>query len=254
MCQSLYVNLYLALVFRLPTAIMVISHTLSAWIRPLMSPACFLCGQQAGDSGLCDACLTSLPTAGGVRCPICFSTTATVSQCGRCIQRRPNYDRVAAALEYATPVDHLVTGLKYSRDLYAARALAFMLARRLESEPYPDIVLAMPIAPTRMRERGFNQAEEIARYACDVFGLSTSRGIAYRNSAGSPQASLPWRERARNVRGVFECNADIAGKTIAVVDDVLTTGATLDELAAVLKRAGAQSVTGWIVARTPSRR
>lgn len=231
-----------------------ISNTLSAWIRPIMSPACFLCCRPAGDSGLCNACLTSLPGAGGIRCPICASPTATASHCGRCIQRRPNYDHAVAALEYISPVDHLITGLKYSRDLSAARALAFGLARVLEHEPYPDIVLPMPIAPARLRERGFNQAEEIARYACAEFGLSVSHAIAQRTSAGSPQASLPWRERAKNVRGVFSCNANVAGKTIAVIDDVLTTGATLDELAAVLKRAGAHSVIGWIVARTPSHR
>ena len=231
-----------------------ISSTLSAWIRPIMSPVCILCCRPAGDSGLCSACLTSLPIADGNRCPVCASLTATASQCGRCIQRRPNFDRAIAALEYTSPVDHLVTSLKYSRDLAAARALAYMLARVLENEPYPDIVLAMPIAPDRMRERGFNQAQEIARYACAQFGLDLSHGIAKRASARSPQASLPWRERAKNVRGVFSCNADVAGKTIAVVDDVLTTGATLDELAAVFKRAGAQAVVGWIVARTPSQR
>ena len=231
-----------------------ISNTLSAWIRPIMSPACFLCCRPAGDSGLCIACLISLPGADGVRCPICASPAATESPCGRCIQRRPKYDRAVAALEYVSPVDYLIAGLKYSRDLSAARALAFVLARVLEHEPYPDIVLPMPIAPARLRERGFNQAEEIARYACAEFGVSVSNGIAQRSFAGSPQASLPWRERAKNVRGVFNCNADVSGKTIAVIDDVLTTGATLGELAAVLKRAGAQSVTGWIVARTPSRR
>ena len=151
-------------------------------------------------------------------------------------------------------VEHLIAVLKYSRDLSAARALAFMLARVLEHEPYPDVVLAMPIAPTRLRERGFNQAEEIARYACAEFGIRVSHGIARRTSARSPQASLPWRERAKNVRGVFTSDNAVAGKTVAVIDDVITTGATLNELAAVLKRAGAKSVTGWVVARTSPNR
>jgi ComF family protein len=221
-----------------------------------MSPACVLCSRPAGDSGLCLACLTALPSADGVRCPICASPmpTATATLCGRCIQRRPNYDYAVAALEYVSPVDYLVGGLKYSHDLSAARALAFVLARVLEHEPYPDAVLPMPIAPDRMRERGFNQATEIARYACSEFGIRVLPGIAQRTSAGVPQASLPWRERAKNVRGVFKTHSDFAGKTIAVIDDVLTTGSTLDELASVLKRAGARSVTGWIVARTPPHR
>ena len=233
-----------------------IFNTLSGCMRPIVSPACVLCSKPAGDSGLCIACLGALPRADGVRCPVCASPmpTSTATYCGRCIQRRPHYDYAVAALEYASPVDHLIAVLKYSRDLSAARALGFVLARLLEQEPYPDVVLPMPIAPIRLRERGFNQAEEIARYACAEFGISVSRGIAQRTSAGSPQASLPWRERAKNVRGVFTSDNEVAGKTVAVIDDVLTTGATLNELAAVLKRAGATSVTGWIVARTPPHR
>lgn len=233
-----------------------ISNILNAWIRSVASPACVLCNKPAGDSGLCIACLTALPRAEGVRCPVCASPTAsaTATHCGRCIQRRPQYDYAVAALEYTSPVDHLIAVLKYSRDLSAARAMAFVLARILEHEPYPDVVLPMPIAPTRLRERGFNQAEEIARYACAEFGIKVSHGIAQRISAGSPQTSLPWRERARNVRGVFTSNDTVAGKTVAVIDDVLTTGATLNELAVVLKRAGAKSVTGWVVARTSPNR
>ncbi len=227
-----------------------------------MSPACILCSQTAGDSGLCPACLGALPSADGDRCSICASpvpmpipkVAQTTTLCGRCIQHRPSYDYAIAALDYVSPVDYLIGGLKYSRNLSAARALAYVLARILEREPYPDVVLPMPIAPARMRERGFNQATEIARYACAEFGIRPTHSIARRNSAGSPQSSLPWRQRARNVRGVFAVNADVAGKTIAVIDDVLTSGATLNELATVLKRAGAKSVTGWIVARTPPRR
>ncbi len=254
MCQRLRDAQYLPPIFPLSNGRMNIFNTLSARIRRLMSPACFLCGQPAGDSGLCSACLNALPAAGGARCPICALAMVTPSECGRCIQHRPNFDRVVAALEYVSPVDHIITGLKYSRDLSAARALGFALSRILEREPYPDIVMPMPIAAARLRERGFNQAEEIARHACADFRIGLCHGIVQRTAASLPQASLPWRERAGNVRGVFTCNADLNGKTVAVIDDVLTTGATLDELAAVLKRAGARAVIGWIVARTPSQR
>jgi ComF family protein len=173
--------------------------------------------------------------------------------CGRCIRHPPKYDYVISALDYIAPVDFLVADLKYSHNLAAARTLAAQLALRLESEPYPDIVLPMPIAASRLRERGFNQAAEIARHACAAFGLRLSPGIAQRVSAGVSQTALPWADRARNVRGVFRCRVDLAGQTVAVVDDVITTGATLNELASVLKRAGAAKVVGWIVARTPPR-
>jgi len=112
----------------------------------------------------------------------------------------------------------------------------------------------MPIADSRLRERGFNQATEIARHACAQFGLRLPHDIAQRISAGVSQTALPWRDRARNVRNAFRCRTDLTGKTVAVVDDVLTTGATLNELATVLKRAGADKVIGWVVARTPPQR
>ncbi len=233
---------------------MAILKTLASWISPIMPAACILCSATADKSGLCTACLASLPHANGTRCPICALPVPVDSQCGRCIQRLPRFDHIIAALDYAFPVDRLVAGLKYARDLPAARTLAFLLARKLDSEPYPDMVIPMPIAPARLRDRGFNHASEIARYACADFGLRISHDVALRTLARLPQASLPWRERAKNVRGVFRCNIDLSGKTIAVIDDVLTTGATLDELASVLKRSGAREVIGWIVARTPSQR
>ena len=227
---------------------------LGAWFQSFTPRACLLCGAAASDAGLCRACFASLPDVSGPRCPVCASPTPSATQCGRCIKQRPKYDYVVSALDYIAPVDFLVADLKYSHNLAAARALAFPLALRLEREPYPDMVLPMPIAASRLRERGFNQAAEIARYACSEFGLRLSPQLAQRISAGASQTALPWGERAKNVRGVFRCQADLTGKTVAVVDDVITTGATLNELATVLKRAGAEKVVGWIVARTPPHR
>ena len=158
---------------------------------------------------------------------------------------------MVVALDYLSPVDFLITGLKYGRNLAAARVLALPLSQLLEREPYPDIVIPMPIAASRLRERGFNQASEIAHHVCRAFGVDLQERIAQRVSAQQSQTALPFRDRARNVRGAFHCDADLDGKTVAVVDDVITTGATLNELASVLKRAGAKEVVGWIAARTP---
>ncbi len=219
-----------------------------------MPRACLLCDALAGDCGLCPGCQVALPVTSGPRCAVCACPTPTASLCGRCIKRPPKYDYVVSALDYIAPVDFLVADLKYSHNLAAARTLAASLALRLEQEPYPDVVLPMPIAASRLRERGFNQAAEIARHACTEFGLHLSPDIAQRISAGVSQTALPWADRARNVRGAFRCQADLTGKTVAVVDDVITTGATLNELAVVLKRAGADKVVGWIAARTPPQR
>jgi ComF family protein len=108
----------------------------------------------------------------------------------------------------------------------------------------------MPLSKARLTERGFNQALALARPLCREFGLRIAHDVVQRSRAGVPQAALPWKERKRNVRGVFVCRDNLAGKRVAVVDDVLTSGATLDSLAGELKRAGAAQVTGWVAART----
>jgi ComF family protein len=157
---------------------------------------------------------------------------------------------VVCALSYQFPANALILGLKYRAGLACARPLAASLAGALEAEPYPDVVMPMPLSPGRLAERGFNQAAELARLAAAEFGLGISTTLVRRNGESAPQASLPWKERARNVRNAFQCDANLQGKSVAVVDDVLTTGATLNELAATLKRQGARQVTGWMAART----
>jgi ComF family protein len=219
-------------------------------VRRALPPACALCGAVASGDGLCTGCRMALPRLPALRCAVCAVPTPAGEVCGRCLQAPPRYARVAAALEYTFPVDSLVQRLKYAADLACARPLAAALADTIEHEPYPDLVIAMPIARQRLAERGFNQAAEIARLACREFGLTPRTGLVRRQRAATPQASLPWKERARNVRGVFACDADLSGMSVAVVDDVMTTGATLDELAGALRHAGAKTVTGWIAART----
>lgn len=224
-----------------------------AGLRRIASPACLLCADAAGDCGLCRGCETHLPVLDPQHCPVCAAPTPGSQTCGRCLRRMPRFDRVVAALEYAHPADALVQSLKYRASLGAARPLACALADRVELEPYPDLVLPMPLGAERLAQRGFNQATVIARLVCREFGISVQASIVRRVRAGLPQASLPWKERAHNVRGVFRCDSDLSGIRVAVVDDVLTTGATLDSLAAELKRAGAQEVVGWIAARTVAR-
>jgi predicted amidophosphoribosyltransferase len=110
----------------------------------------------------------------------------------------------------------------------------------------------MPLARARLAGRGFNQAMELARRLAAEFGLNISMDVCRRTREGTPQAVLPWKQRATNIRNAFVCDFDLNGKSVAVVDDVLTTGATLNELALTLKRRGAREVIGWIAARTPA--
>ena len=215
---------------------------------------CLLCAGYGAADGLCQGCRQSLPRLRAPCCTICAAPGAGAEVCGRCLIRRPGFDRVVAALVYAFPADALVRALKYRGGLACARPLAAALFDVLDSEPCPDLVMPMPLAPRRLRERGFNQAMEIARLVGAEFGLAITANGCRRSRESAPQASLPWKERAANVRNAFACELDLEGKTVAVVDDVLTTGATLNELAVTLKRRGAREVLGWVVARTPPHR
>lgn len=113
-----------------------------------------------------------------------------------------------------------------------------------------DLIVPLPLHPLRLRERGFNQALEIARIVARAWQLPLDYRSCERSHHSPPQASLPWKERLRNVRGAFLCRSDLTGRHVAAVDDVMTSGATLNEFARSLKKAGAARVTNLVVART----
>jgi ComF family protein len=217
-----------------------------------MAPACLLCGDRGSDNGLCQGCLGTLPRLPDKHCPVCALPNPTGEPCGRCINKPPQFDRVVAAFTYEFPATILIQRLKYRGDLACARPLAAGLADALENEPYPDLIVPMPLARARLTSRGFNQAMEISHLVAREFGLDIAVNICSRSREATPQADLPWKQRATNIRNAFTCDADLNGKSVAVVDDVLTTGATLSELARTLKRCGASEVIGWMVARTPA--
>jgi ComF family protein len=149
---------------------------------------------------------------------------------------------------YAFPVDALIHALKYGGNLSIAPLLAEALAEA--SLPPVDALIPMPLAAGRLRERGFNQAHELARVAGRKLKIPVLGRACRKVAETVPQATLPWKERARNVRATFVCDEDLSDMRVAIVDDVMTSGATLNELARNLKRAGAAHVSGWVVART----
>ncbi|MFI4926033.1 MAG: ComF family protein, partial [Vicinamibacteria bacterium] len=173
--------------------------------------------------------------------------------CGRCVVHPPAFDAAIAAGLSAFPLDRLVMRLKYAADLPLAGALGAQLARVAAASgaiPRVDALVPMPLAAARQRARGCNQAREIAKALSHATGLPIARGLV-RLRHGVPQAALPWRERGRNVRGAFAASRAFDGARLALVDDVMTTGATASAAAAVLRGAGAAHVEAWVVARTP---
>ncbi len=149
---------------------------------------------------------------------------------------------------YAHPLDKLVQALKYGERLSLANSLADSLARRVLRSP--DYVIPMPLHPLRLRERGFNQSLELARRIAGRLGIPILPDACRRVRDTPPQSALAWKERGSNVRRAFDCESDLSGKHIAVVDDVMTSGATLNEVAIALRKAGASEVSAWVVART----
>lgn len=215
----------------------------------LLPQDCAVCGQASGERLLCPACEADLPHLAGPLCPVCALPAPEGAACGACQASPPHFDASIAAFRYAFPVEHLVQELKYRHRLPLAGWLAGELAAAI-GNPAVDCILPLPLSAKRMCERGFNQAQEIARPLARTFGLPLLPNACLRVRDSAPQANLPWKERQANIRHAFECRADFSGRQVAVVDDVMTTGATLNEFARVLKLHGAARVENWVAART----
>jgi len=212
--------------------------------------SCLLCGGASGAHPLCTGCLADLPWHTQPHCPQCATPTSAAQLCGACLQHPPAFDRTRAALVYAFPLDQLIPRLKYRGRLAIAPALGGCLAQAVEHAPRPDCLIAMPLHAKRIRERGFNHATEIARTVASQLGLPLDLDSCQRVRDTPPQMGLKHDARRRNVRGAFTCSGTVQGQRIAIVDDVMTTGTSLDELAKTLKQAGAAEVETWVVART----
>ncbi len=218
------------------------------FVQGVLPQQCLLCSAEAAARPLCAGCQAQLPRLTAQRCPQCATPTAQGDLCGRCLTDPPAFNAVTAAWIYAWPLTPVIQQFKYAGNLALTRLLAEAICGAV-STPV-DLVIPMPLAPARLRARGFNQALELARQVCRATQTPLAAGACRRVLDAAPQAILPWRQRAKNIRGAFVCDADLQGLRVAVVDDVITTGATLNELARTLRKAGAIEVHGWVAART----
>lgn len=210
-----------------------------------------LCGTGGCDGlDLCEGCRREL-TAPVHRCPRCAALlpAGATGPCGACLKRPPAFDAAFAALDYRAPADRLVTALKFHGRLSHAGLLGELMAAGLDGRDPPDLIVPVPLHLGRLRERGFNQALEIARPLARRLGVPLDPQTAVRVRATPPQTELDAAARRRNVRGAFAVGPGVAGLRIALVDDVMTTGSTLQELAKIMKRAGAARVEVWVAAR-----
>ena len=219
------------------------------FMQRLLPQDCLLCGAYSGRAKLCPDCRADLPYHTAAGCPACAMPALDGHLCGQCLKHPPPFSRTEAAFTYAFPLDRLVLALKYGHQLAVVSLLADALCARVAGHALPDLLIPMPLHPNRLRERGFNQAHEIARHMAQQLCLPVWPNAATRVIDTAPQASLPLKQRRKNLRGAFACDTRVAGKRVAIIDDVMTSGSTLEALTEVLLKAGAVEVQCWVVAR-----
>jgi ComF family protein len=222
----------------------------------MLPPRCLVCAEAGCDGhDLCVDCIAALPWNRSA-CPQCGVPMPRSDTCGRCLKKPPPIVRAHAAFRYGFPVDRLLPRFKFHRDLAAGRELAGWMIEALRDVERPDALIAVPLHPRRLRQRGYNQALELARPLARAFDLPILHHALRRVRDTAPQAGLGALARRRNPRGAFAVGRDLRNPAripahIALVDDVMTTGATLFECAKVLQRAGVGRVDVWAVARVP---
>ena len=230
---------------------------LVAGASQLLPSSCALCGGAAAQA-LCEPCQAQFFSHEAVRCPCCALPVAAPNVCGACLHTAPAFDDTIVAADYAAPVDQLILMLKFGGKLALAPQFAGLLRdaliRRTQRIALPTCLTAVPLSANRLRQRGFNQALEIARPLARSLGIPLVPRLLERSRETLAQAELAIDARRRNVGGAFIVGAAwldaVKGQHVGVVDDVITTGATLQEIAATLKRFGAARVTNLVVART----
>jgi ComF family protein len=224
---------------------------LARFLQSVMPERCALC-RVAADEPVCAACRNDLPW-NRIACPRCaLPQEGAAALCGSCAGAPPPFDAAWSAFRYASPIDKAVQGLKYHAGFRSAhwlgREMALVLARR--AEPLPELLLPVPLHARRLRQRGYNQALELARGIGRTLRMPVEASGARRTRATADQIGKSAAERRRNVKGAFAVDeARVRGRHLALIDDVMTTGSTVAELARVCRKAGAAHIEVWTVAR-----
>ncbi len=216
------------------------------WFFP---PTCIVCGHGAeNERDICSCCSQDLPYLGSA-CSRCALPLSGDGICGQCQKQAHDFDDARAVFLYEAPVDHLIHQLKFGHKLYCARLLGGFMADCFAEGDKPDLLLPVPLHRKRLRERGFNQAIELARPVAKRLDIPLIVDLCQRTQNTPPQLGLTAKERRRNLQNVFSVFKSLDGAHVAVIDDVMTTGTTVDALAKALKQAGAGRVSVWVCAR-----
>ena len=229
-----------------------LSNLLSALIDncSFINQKCALCGAVDSRQALCPPCREMLPRLPAARCPHCAEPTPDSVLCGHCQRHPPAFDALHVPYLFGYPLNGLIHAFKYGKRLQLAGALSGLLTEFAACQAHGyDLVIPVPLANERLAERGFNQSSELAKAFAVTINSRFSDDLCWRKCNTLPQASLGRAARLRNVRHAFGVKRRCDGLSIAIIDDVATSGATLSSLAKALKKQGAERVDAWVLAR-----
>lgn len=231
------------------------------WLSFDQTNRCLLClGSAAGIAEcICAPCLNDLPWLGSAcrRCALPLPSADML--CGQCQQNPPAFSQVIAPFRYDFPLDSLIPAFKYQHKLTYGRLMALLLQQAIlhhyqdRQQSLPDVIIPLPLHRTRQAQRGYNQALELARPIARHLAVPLDRRNLMRQRVTTAQQGLDAQERRRNLQDAFRCRHPerVADMHVALVDDVVTTGTTVNEASRILLAAGAASVSIWCIARTP---
>ena len=233
-----------------------VKNNLLARFSSLRSP-CVLCGSYSnrdnnGENTLCLPCRGDIQSnaVGCSRCALPLIVSEQL-ECGRCQKRTPYYRSVYRLALYQEPLNRLILQFKFQHKLHIGKTLGTLMAEDIDRQmlPLPDLLLPVPLHAKRLRQRGYNQAVELARPIAKRFSLPVETKVCHRIRVTPEQMGLSAKSRKENLKGAFEVRGNIEGKQIAIIDDVMTTGSTANELSQQLLKAGAKYVDVWVCAR-----
>jgi len=234
------------------------SEWTEAILNGLLPRHCVMCGHSSGAQNLCQPCAAELPRTGHCCCQCGLPLSHPADRiCSHCLRHAPPWTSAIAALVYCFPVDQLVCRFKFGRNLACGQILAreLIITAREKCEEMPACILPVPLHRSRHFFRAFNQADLLARHTGKALGIPVYGSVLRRSRRTRAHSGLDAARRMRNIKGAFTCRIP-AGKRgafehVALLDDVLTTGATLSECTRTLKQAGAGRVSVWVAARAP---
>lgn len=243
----------------LPQVLRHASQKLTQYGQTLLPLSCLLCQQGVTAGVICPTCAADLEQSycHCLRCGLPLPSTQT--QCGHCLAHQPNFERLYACGLFRPPLNQVVFQLKYAKQPLFANILGQMLANQVKqqlpaSQSLPELLVPVPLHAKKERQRGFNQAQLIAQHCGQQLNIPVNTTAVKRIKNTQSQTQLTRQQRQQNMHRAFKQMTALQGIShLAIVDDIVTTGATANSLSQVLKQAGVKKIDIWCVCRTANR-